>query len=89
MSRHITLLVLLVFAVFLLTTVGCSKITLENYEKIEVGMTYDEVVTILGTPDESHDVIGTKSCIWGEEPEIISIKIVGDKVIFHSAKGLK
>jgi hypothetical protein len=78
----------MVIAVALLT-VGCSKISKENYDKIEVGMTYDEVVDILGTPDEASDAIGTKSCAWGTGAEVISIKFIGDKVVFHSAKGLK
>jgi PBP1b-binding outer membrane lipoprotein LpoB len=67
---------------------GCSKITQANYEKIEMGMTYQEVVDILGAPDEMQDVMGAKSCVWGKDPNVIDIKFIGDKVVFHSAKGL-
>lgn len=68
---------------------SCSRINQENYDKIEVGMTYDAVVDILGTPDETKNVIGTKSCVWGQAPETIRIKFIADKVIFHSAQGLQ
>ena len=67
---------------------GCSKITQANYDKIETGMTYQEVVDILGAPDEMQDVMGAKNCVWGKEPNVINIKFIGDKVVFHSAKGL-
>jgi len=88
MSRRISVIVLIaLIAVSLL--VGCSKINKDNYDKIQVGMTYDEVEAILGRPDEAKDVIGTRSCVWGKAPETISITFVGDKVVFHSAEGLK
>jgi len=31
----------------LLVMLGCSKITLENYNKISVGMSYDEVTQLI------------------------------------------
>jgi SmpA / OmlA family len=89
MSRRMAIIVMVLFVAVSLALAGCSKINKENYDKIEVGMTYDEVEEILGTPDEAKDVIGTKSCVWGQAPETISIKFVGDKVVFHSARGLK
>ena len=88
MPRRIAIIVLVVLMAVALV-VGCSKINKENYDKIQMGMTYDEVEALLGTPDEAKDVMGTKSCVWGEGAEVISIKFVADKVVFHSAKGLK
>ena len=88
MTRRIAIIVLVALMAVALV-VGCSKINKDNYDKIEVGMTYDEVVAILGTPDEVTDAIGTKSCVWGKAPQTISIMFVGDKVVFHSAEGLK
>jgi len=32
----------------MLTMSGCSKLTLENYNKIAMGMPYDEVVRLIG-----------------------------------------
>ena len=88
MSRRIAISVLIALIAVSLV-VGCSKINKENYDKIQMGMTYDEVEAILGTPAEAKDVMGTKSCVWGKAPATISIKFVGDKVVFHSAEGLK
>lgn len=67
---------------------GCTKVTNENYAKIETGMDYDDVVAILGPPDEVEDAVGTKSAVWGKDPKTISIKFIADKVVYRSAKGL-
>jgi len=88
MTRRALLSVILgVFMLSLLLS-GCSNVTQANYDKIKMGMTYQEVVDILGTPDEMTDVMGAKNCVWGKEPKVIDVKFVGDKVVFHSAKGL-
>jgi hypothetical protein len=89
MSRRIAVRVLALVVAVSLVAVGCSKISKENYDKIEVGMTYEEVEEILGPPDKAQDVIGTRICVWGQTTETISIKFVGDRVVFHSARGLK
>lgn len=71
-----------------LSASGCSKVTNENYARIETGMDYDEVVAVLGAPDEVTDAMGTKSAVWGRAPKTISVKFIADKVVFRSAKGL-
>ena len=83
----VVMLIVLCGAIGLLAS-GCSKVTNENYAKIETGMSYDEVVAILGAPDDVTDAVGTKSAVWGKAPKTISVKFVADKVVFRSAKGL-
>lgn len=68
---------------------GCERVTAKNYEKLEVGMPYDEVVSILGEPSSCDAVVNTKSCRWGGEDKHVDAKIVGESVIFLSAKGLE
>ena len=68
---------------------ACSKLTQANYDKIELGMPYQEVVDILGTPDKTDDIVGARNCVWGKEPNTITIKFIADKVVYHAAKGLK
>jgi hypothetical protein len=81
--------VLLLFVV-LLALWGCSsKVNQANYEKIEIGMSYDEVVAILGEPVQSKSILGTKSCDWGDDARMINIKFAADMVVFRSAKGLR
>jgi hypothetical protein len=40
----------------LLVLLGCSKLTLENYNKITMGMEYDEVTQLIGPPAHCDDV---------------------------------
>lgn len=45
--------------VFVVTSVllvaGCSKVTKENYDKVKVGMTKDQVIEILGKPADKSE----------------------------------
>jgi len=68
---------------------GCSRFTMDNYNKIKGGMTYNEVVSILGSPDKCNDVIGIRSCVWGDEKKSINVSFVGDKVLLFSANNIR
>lgn len=68
---------------------ACSKITAENYAKIKAGMSYKEVSGILGNPASCDDVVGFKSCKWGDEKSHITVRFAGDAVIMHSAENLR
>ncbi len=67
---------------------GCSKVTRENYDKIEMGMEYTQVVSLIGEPDSCDAAFGTKSCIWGNDAKNISVKFAGDVVVLPSMTGL-
>jgi len=73
----------------LLVMLGCSKITLENYNKISVGMSYDEVTQLIGSPDTCDDVMGVRNCLWGDEKRSINISFVGSKVLLFSSSNLQ
>jgi hypothetical protein len=68
---------------------GCSKVTAENYAKLKAGMEYKEVAGILGKPASCDDVVGFKSCKWGDEKSHITVRFAGDAVIMHSAENLR
>ena len=68
---------------------GCSKITLENYSKIAVGMSYDEVTQLIGKPDHCDDVLGVRNCTWGDEKRSIQVNFVAGKVLLFSSSNLK
>lgn len=57
---------LLIFTLFslLTTSTGCNKITKNNYNKIEVGMTMEEVIEILGNPTEKFTSLTYDSFLW-------------------------
>jgi len=68
---------------------GCSKLTLENYDKIAVGMPYDEVTRLIGPPDRCDDVMGVRSCRWGDEKRFIHVNFVAGQVLLFSSGNLK
>ncbi len=67
---------------------ACSKVTQENYEKIKLGMAYEEVVDILGKAQECDSSIGMTNCRWESNGKYIKIQFIADKVVLFSAKGL-
>lgn len=80
-------LVLLCFCCAALAGCG-SKLTLANYERLSVGMPYDEVVGVLGKPDRCDDVLMTRSCRWGDAQRGVSVRFVGGRLLVRSADGL-
>lgn len=67
---------------------GCSKLTIENYDKLETGLAYEKVVDILGSPAACDEILGIKSCRWGDEKQKIIVNFVGGKVILTSAENI-
>ncbi|MFZ5774009.1 MAG: DUF3862 domain-containing protein [Thermodesulfobacteriota bacterium] len=67
---------------------GCREVNRENFEKLQVGMDYKEVVAIIGEPDKCDSILGMKSCIWGSESKNITVNFLVDKVVVPSMKGL-
>ena len=92
MKRDIWMIKLVVLAIFMVSIfsfVGCSKVSKENYDKIEIGMSYEDVVGVLGKPDTCEEpVLKTRSCIWGTSEKQIKIKFVGEIVAWRSSKGI-
>ena len=82
-------LFLLMLLTIVFFTPGCSKITKENYDKLEIGMEYSEVITLLGKPDNCADTMGAKSCIWGNEAKNIRISFLAEKSVIFSSVGIK
>ncbi|WP_348943704.1 outer membrane protein assembly factor BamE [Chitinibacter sp. FCG-7] len=76
---------LVLFALLLLA--ACSKITAENYQKLESGMSRAEVVAILGEPTQSDagSLLGIKSesASWQNGNTVISGQFVNGKLLTH------
>ena len=71
-----------------LSLAACSKVRLENYEKIEVGMDKAEVEAILGSADNCVEKTLHTNCVWGDESKNIEITLVSDKVTIYSKHGI-
>jgi hypothetical protein len=69
---------------------GCGqRLSLENYNKLKAGQTYDEVKQVIGEPDRCDEALAMRSCIWGDEKQGIRVNFVAGKVLILSAKNLK
>lgn len=70
---------------------ACSKVTADNYAKVNAGMTHEEVYAILGKPDKvSGGGIGSftiSSETWNGGSNVIDISFAGDKVAVKSIHG--
>lgn len=73
----------------LLVTVACSKLTLENYNRITVGMSYDDVTTLIGPPEKCDDVMGVRNCLWSDGPRSVHVNFVADKALLFSSSNLR
>jgi hypothetical protein len=79
------------FALVLLVAAlaGCNKLTVDNYGKLKVGMTYDEVQSILGKPARCDEAVAVRACSWGDAQRRINVNFLGGKVMLFSAENIK
>lgn len=81
-------LVAVLFGALALT--ACSKLTKENYDKLDMGMTQKEVESVLGKADNCGKTLGTLACTWGdEEAKHIKIVFMGNKAVTFNYDGLE
>jgi hypothetical protein len=52
-------------------------------------MSYEKVKEILGAPSQCSEVLGVKSCTWGDDKRYIKANFVGNEVLLFSAEGLR
>lgn len=89
MSKSRAVSSMLLIAALCFMAVACGNLTQQNYDKIKVGMNYQEVEKILGSNPTCDSALGVKSCTWGTTEKHIKVQFVADKVTLYSAKGLK
>ena len=68
---------------------ACGKLSVENYDKLKIGMPYNEVKQILGPPAQCSDVLGVKSCTWGDDKRYINVNFLSDQVIIFNAENIR
>ena len=89
MSRSRTVSSILLILSLCVFIVACSNLTQENYDKLKIGMSFQEVERLLGSGPTCDSVMGMKSCTWGTDDKFVKIQFMADKVVLHAAKGLK
>jgi hypothetical protein len=75
---------------------GCGRVTRENYEKIEVGMTLEQVEGFLGRGETKvgggaaiADLAASAQIIqWGGEAKCIKVTVLNGKVLTKLQRGL-
>jgi hypothetical protein len=76
---------------------GCSKITRDNYDKIQVGMKGSEVKKVLGDSTEKTNSASVnlgivdfsgETLIWRDGQQSITVVFMNDQVILKSQVGL-
>ncbi len=78
----------IIFSLTLLLA-ACGKLTVENYDKLKIGMPYTEVKQLLGTPERCSDVLGLKSCTWGDDKRYVTVNFIGDQVVIFNAENIR
>lgn len=79
----------LLLAAFTLFLGGCTSLTKANYDKIQGGMTYNEVVAIIGKPDQCTEVLALSNCGWTSGDASVNVSFIGGKVTLTTATGLR
>ncbi len=67
---------------------ACSKVTEENFAKIEEGMTEEQVMAVLGRPSEANSVsvlgVSGTTSRWVGNGATITVRFVNGKVALKS-----
>lgn len=71
-----------------LSLAACSKVNVENYEKIKIGMDKLEVEVFLGSADNCVEKTLHTNCVWGDDAKNIEVILVSNKVTLFTKKGL-
>lgn len=78
----------LLILIISLTLFACSRVTQENFNKLQQNMTVGEVTAILGEPTSSDSVniagISGTSTVWKSNQAEITIQFINDKLIAKS-----
>jgi outer membrane protein assembly factor BamE (lipoprotein component of BamABCDE complex) len=64
--RTICTIIILICLSSTIILLSCIKINQENYDSLQVGMDYDEVLKILGKPDNCESILNMRNCTWEE-----------------------
>jgi hypothetical protein len=67
---------------------ACNSLSVANYDKLKMGMSYEEVSGIIGKTEGCNEALGTRTCLWGDAEKQIKVVFVANRATFFSHKGL-
>jgi len=92
-AHQVILIMALLFMAGTALLTGCAPqpgtVTLQNYEKLKFGMSYDAVVAILGEPQQTHPFMGIQQCTWVNGERHIHAKFMLNRAVYYSSRGLQ
>ena len=72
---------------------GCSRVTQDNFLKIQEGISEQEVAALLGSPTESNSVnvlgVSGTASRWVAKDAVIAVRFVNGKVALKSFEKLQ
>jgi hypothetical protein len=78
---------------FCILICACSKLTQENFDKVQPDMTMKEVIAVLGEPTRSQSLniagLSGSSATWSKNNIEINIQFLNNKVTVKSFRKLK
>ena len=80
MSRSMRITSVMLVLTLCLLTVACENLSQENFNKIKVGMSLQEVEKLLGLQPHLRLGGGMKNCTWGTADKHVKVQFVADKV---------
>lgn len=88
MIRPTSCMIAILMALGFLVSACGNRVSLDNYNKLKSGQSYDEVKKIVGEPAHCDEVLGLRACVWGDEKRGFNVNFVADKVLLLSAHNL-
>lgn len=77
-----------VVVVMSLLLAACNSLSVANYDRLKLGMSYEEVSDVIGSTDSCSEALGTRTCTWGDEAKQIKVVFVAGRATLFSHKGL-
>jgi len=92
-AHQVVIMMALLFMAGTVLLTGCAPqpgtVTLQNYEKLKFGMSYDAVVAILGKPQQTAPFMGIQQCTWVSGERHIHAKFMFNRAVYYSSRGLQ
>jgi hypothetical protein len=83
-QRHLTVAALTVLLL------ACSrKVSLDQFNRLRTGQSFEEVRQIVGDPASCDEILGLRHCVWGNPEHGIRVGFLGGKVVLLAAHNLQ